>query len=340
MKVSDFDFQMPERLIALEPVPQRDSSRLMVLNESNETAHRQFHDIVEYLNPGDMLLLNNTKVLPYRLQGRKPSGGLVEITLVRDVSEDGSGKQWEVLSKGGYTGPLEFTVPLWIQLTDGVFAELEYEGALEDILEACGVMPLPPYIKRKADQRDRKWYQTVYAEKAGSIAAPTAGLHFTNNVLEALRLKGVLVRFLTLHVGVGTFLPIRVDEVSEHQMREELFDIPRELVLEINSLEGRLVTVGTTATRAIESYFQDKYTLLSQDETSVRGTTELFIHPGYEFTVVQGLLTNFHLPRSTPLMLASAFCGKERLLAAYHEAIEKEYRFFSYGDAMLLLKGI
>ncbi len=337
MKVSDFDFSVPERLIATEPAHGRDTSRLMVLNGTEAPAHRKFPDMVEYLNPGDMLVLNDTKVLPFCLPGRKPSGGAVELLLVRDISEDGSGKCWEVLSKGGYTGPLEFTGPLWANVTDGVIADLEYEGELEDVLDSCGVMPLPPYIKRHADERDRRWYQTVYARKPGSIAAPTAGLHFTDRVLNALRRKGVLIRRLTLHVGVGTFLPIRSGLVEDHVMEPERFEISRELILEINALSGRLFTVGTTATRALEGYFSGSYEPWQEDDLAVRGSTGIFIHPGYEFRAVQGLLTNFHLPRSTPLMLASAFCGRERLLEAYEEAVNQQYRFFSYGDAMLII---
>ncbi|MCK4909986.1 MAG: tRNA preQ1(34) S-adenosylmethionine ribosyltransferase-isomerase QueA [Thermodesulfovibrionales bacterium] len=340
MKVSDFDFSMPERLVATEPAPGRDSSRLMVLNGGASPEHREFPDILEYLHPGDMLLLNDTKVLPYRLHGRKPTGGAVELLLVRDISQDGSGKHWEVLSKGSYTGTLEFTGPLWANVTDGAVAELEYEGELEAVLDSCGEMPLPPYIKRRADERDRKWYQTVYARRPGSIAAPTAGLHFTERVLEGLREKGVLVRELTLHVGVGTFLPIRSELVEEHGMEPERFEIQRALALEINALPGRLITVGTTATRAVEGYFSGNYEPWGEDDDTVRGSTDIFIHPGYEFRAVQGILTNFHLPRSTPLMLASAFCGRRRLLSAYSAAVDRDYRFFSYGDAMLLLKGI
>ena len=340
MKVSDFDFSMPERLVATEPAPGRKSSRLMVLSGEASPAHRHFPDLIEYLNRGDMLLLNDTKVLPCRLHGRKPTGGAVEILLVRDISDNGSGKRWEVLSKGGYTGPLEFTGPLRANITDGAIADLEYEGVLEDVLEDCGEMPLPPYIKRRADERDRRWYQTVYARRPGSIAAPTAGLHFTKDILEGLAQKGVLVRYLTLHVGVGTFLPIRSDEVEEHRMEPERFEMPRALVLEINAHPGRLITVGTTATRAVEGYFSGNYEPRGEDDEMVRGSTDIFIHPGHEFCAVEGLLTNFHLPRSTPLMLASAFCGRERLLDAYAAAVESQYRFFSYGDAMLLLKGI
>jgi len=340
MKVSDFDFAMPERLVATEPADGRESSRLMVLNGDASAAHRNFPDLLEYLNRGDMLLLNDTKVLPCLLHGRKPTGGAVDLLLVRDISQDGSGKHWEVLSRGGYTGPLEFNGPLWANVTDGVIADLEYEGALEDVLADCGEMPLPPYIKRRADQRDRQWYQTVYARSPGSIAAPTAGLHFTEGILEGIRQKGVLVRYLTLHVGVGTFLPIRSDEVEEHRMEPERFEISRRLLLEINALSGRLITVGTTATRAVEGYFSGNYEPWGEDDEMVRGSTDIFIHPGYEFRAVEGLLTNFHLPRSTPLMLASAFLGRERLLDAYSAAVESQYRFFSYGDAMLLLKGI
>jgi len=339
MKTSEFDFDLPERLVALEPVPDRDSSRLMVLGDDT-LEDKHFPDIINYLKPGDMLLMNDTRVLPCRLLGRKPSGGAVEITLVRDISDDNTSKRWEVLSKGGYSGPLEFTGPLWANLTDGSVADLEFEGDFMDVLASCGEMPLPPYIKRRADERDKLWYQTVYAKTLGSIAAPTAGLHFTERVLGALKDKGVLVRCLTLHVGIGTFTPLRAELVGEHKMDRENFEISRELIDELGGHTGRLITVGTTTTRAMEGFITGHCHIEADDERSVRGSTDIFIYPGYEFQISDGLLTNFHLPRSTPLMLASAYIGRERLLHAYEEAVERQYRFFSYGDAMLMIKGI
>jgi S-adenosylmethionine:tRNA ribosyltransferase-isomerase len=288
-----------------------------------------------------MLLLNDTRVLPCRLLGRKPTGGAVDVLMVRDISEDSSGRRWEVLTRGGYSGPVEFNGPLWGELTEGRVMDLEFEGDLASLLESLGEMPLPPYIKRRADQRDREWYQTVYARNPGSIAAPTAGLHFTKRLIGALGDGGVLVRTLTLHVGPGTFMPLRAERLEDHRMGREWFEIPAALLDEIEGLEGRLVAVGTTTTRAIEGYFSGKFEPGgSRAGDALAGSTDIFIKPGYEFRVVDGLLTNFHLPRSTPLALASAFAGRERLLSAYAEAVEHEYRFFSYGDAMLLLKGI
>lgn len=341
MKTSEFEFKLPERLIAMEPAEGREGSRLMVLRGGDPPVHGMFTDIPRHLRPGDMLLLNDTRVLPCRLLGRKPTGGAVDVLLVRDLTPDSSGRRWEVLSRGGYSGPLEFSGPLWGDLKDGRLLELEFEGELPALLESIGEMPLPPYIKRRADQRDREWYQTVYAERPGSIAAPTAGLHFTARLLSELEASGVIVRKLTLHVGQGTFMPLRAERLEDHRMEMEWFEMPVSLIDEIKGIGGRLVAVGTTTTRAIEGYFSGRYDADgSADGDVVAGSTDIFITPGYEFRVVDGLLTNFHLPRSTPLALASAFAGRERLLRAYAEAVAREYRFFSYGDAMLLLKGI
>jgi S-adenosylmethionine:tRNA ribosyltransferase-isomerase len=333
MKIQDFDFPLPENLIASRPRERRDRSRLLVLGRDGSLEHTTFAALHEYLNPGDMLLLNKTKVLPMRLLGRKPDGGVLEILLVAKVS----GNRWEIMSKGRYSGPLAISPRLRAEVTRGEEAELFHEGALKDILWEDGVMPLPPYIKRPADGLDKERYQTVYAEDEGSIAAPTAGLHFTRALLDDLEDKGIRVRFLTLHVGRGTFTPVRTHTVEDHAMEEERFEMSETLVEEIRRARGRLVAVGTTTTRALEAFTLGRFTPRAADNGTLRGSTDIFIYPGHRFRAVGGLLTNFHLPRSTPLMLASAFAGRENLLRAYDVAIGKSYRFFTYGDAMLLL---
>jgi S-adenosylmethionine:tRNA ribosyltransferase-isomerase len=333
MKIQDFDFPLPENLIASRPLKERDRSRLLVLRRDGSMEHRTFADLGEYLNPGDMLLLNKTKVLPMRLLGRKPGGGVLEILLVAPVS----GNRWEIMSKGRYSGALEISPRLRAEIVSGEEAELFHEGALNEILWEEGVMPLPPYLKRPADDLDKERYQTVYAQDEGSIAAPTAGLHFTRTLLEEVEKKGILVRFLTLHVGRGTFTPVRTQSVENHAMEEERFEIAQALVEEIRHTQGRLVAVGTTTTRALEAFARGRFKPRAADNGTLRGSTDIFMRPGFRFRSVGGLLTNFHLPRSTPLMLASAFAGRENLLGAYEVAIGKSYRFFSYGDAMLLL---
>lgn len=336
MKTAEFDFDLPRSLIALEPAPERDGSRLLVLGPDGRVEHRRFSDITLYLGPGDMLLLNRTKVLPVRLSGVKPTGGRLDILLVRELSEG----LWEIMCRQGYTGSLSFSRRLAAEIKGGKTAELLYEGDLEEILWEVGAMPLPPYIKREPGELDKSRYQTVYASEAGSIAAPTAGLHFTEELLGKVAARGVKVRHLTLHVGRGTFMPVRADDVEGHSMEAEYFEIDRPLLDEIASLKGRLVAVGTTTTRALEGFLGGRYCEMESRGNGagpVRGLTDIFIRPGHRFRAVGGLLTNFHLPRSTPLMLASALAGRERLLSAYAEAISGNYRFFSYGDAMLIL---
>lgn len=332
MKVSDFDFELPESRIALKPAERRDSSRLMVLLPDGGLHHRSFSDLPEYLDEGDMLLLNRTKVTPVRLAGTKPGGGKLEILLVRNLGDD----RWEIMSRGKYSGPLEISPALSAEIEDGKTARLIYEGELECVLWETGRMPLPPYIKREPDEEDKERYQTVYARKAGSIAAPTAGLHFTEELLESIERRGVLVRYLTLHVGTGTFTPIRTENVEDHLMDSEHFEMEKSLLEEIRRLRGRLVAVGTTTTRAIEGFLSGQ-SAISEDGNSLKGSTDMFIYPGYRFRAVSALVTNFHLPRSTPLMLASALAGRPRLLDSYREAVREGYRFFSYGDAMLIL---
>jgi S-adenosylmethionine:tRNA ribosyltransferase-isomerase len=337
VKAADFDFPLPDSLIASEPAAERDGSRLLVLGKDGAVEHRVFRDVVDYLEAGDMLLLNRTRVLPVRLSGLKATGGRLDIVLVRNLS----GSTWEILSRGRYTGPLRVSGSLSASIRDGRTAELQFRGELEEVLLKEGQMPLPPYIKRAPRQMDKERYQTVYAREAGSIAAPTAGLHFTEELLRKIEQKGVLLRYLTLHVGRGTFAAMRAEEVEDHRMEKESFEAQKGLIEEIDRLRGRLVAVGTTTTRALEGLLSGRYEASGNGggpgEGKVSGTTDIFIYPGYRFRAVRGLITNFHLPRSTPLMLASALAGRERLLATYAAAVRENYRFFSYGDAMLIL---
>ncbi len=345
MKVADFDFFLPKELIAKRPVKERDNSKLLVLHRDGMVEHSRFSDLPTYLVPGDMLLINNTKVFPARLTGYKTTGGTLEILLIREKKDN----VWEVLSKGGYTGKLKISEELHAVLKDGKTASFEYSGDFMDIIWKCGNMPLPPYIRRLPDALDKERYQTVYAKEEGSIAAPTAGLHFTERLLKEIISKGIVVRELTLHVGVGTFRPIRSEHVEEHSMEPEYFDIEGNLIFEIErtkSAGNRIVAVGTTTTRSIEGFISGMYKNTEAEtrrdgETAqngtIKGCTDIFIYPGYEFKTVTSLITNFHLPRSTPLMLASALCGWEKLLKSYEEAMRAKYRFFSYGDAMLIL---
>ncbi|MGO9950704.1 MAG: tRNA preQ1(34) S-adenosylmethionine ribosyltransferase-isomerase QueA [Dissulfurispiraceae bacterium] len=344
-ETTDFDFELPDKLIALRPAAVRDRSKLLILRRDGPAEHRVFVDISDYLDRGDLLILNNTKVMPVRLMGSKPSGGRVDLILVR---EDANGA-WEVLCKGPYRGPISLRGDVDAELFEipGVEGETRRfrfcstgDKHIAEILEQCGSMPLPPYIKRTPDEDDMQRYQTVYAEKIGSIAAPTAGLHFTDELLGSLIEKGVLIRRLTLHVGPGTFKPIKTAHLSDHVMQPEYFEIEASLLNEIDRTKRagkRVITVGTTATRAIEGFLSGRCETRGNGDGIIKGSTDIFIHPGYEFRAVDGLLTNFHLPRSTPLMLASAFCGFVKLMEAYHEAIANGYRFFSYGDAMLIL---
>jgi S-adenosylmethionine:tRNA ribosyltransferase-isomerase len=332
MQTSDFDFELPESMIALEPVENRDSSRLMVLLPDGAAEHRTFCNLTDYLGPGDMLVLNKTMVLPVRLFGRKPDGSILDITLARELGDG----RWEILSRGRYSGPLEVSPDLSVEVEDGTLARLRYPGELDEILHEAGHMPLPPYIKRSPHEGDKERYQTVYARSPGSIAAPTAGLHFTEGLLEDIEEKGVAVRYITLHVGTGTFTPIRTEALEDHEMAQEQFEIEKSLIEEIREHKGRVIAVGTTTTRALEGFFTGRHPI-AENGSVTSGSTDIFIYPGYGFRVVDALLTNFHLPRSTPLMLASALAGRRRLLGAYAEAVRKNYRFFSYGDAMLIL---
>ena len=340
MKTSDFYYDLPEELIAQTPLERRDASRLMVLDRrTGEVTHRHFYDIVEYLQPGDCLVMNDSRVLPARLMGRRPTGGVVEVLLLRDLGD----KCWECLCKPGRKmqpgnqvifGDGELTATVREVREDGNrVVEFHYEGIFLEILERLGKMPLPPYIK--AELKDQERYQTVYSREVGSAAAPTAGLHFTQELLDKIRAKGVSTAFVTLHVGLGTFRPVKAEEITDHHMHSELCMMNQEtadLLNETRARGGRIICVGTTSCRTLES-------LVNSDGSFCAGSkwTEIFIYPGYTFKAMDGLITNFHLPESTLVMLVSAFAGREHILAAYKQAVEQRYRFFSFGDAMCIL---
>ena len=347
MKKSDFYYELPKELIAQDPLADRSSSRLMYLPlEGGETRDLHFSDIKQYLKKGDCLVLNDTKVIPARLLGqRENSGGAIELLLLKRKSE----YEWECLTKpgkkcregSGFTfGDGRLRAEVVRVLEDGNrIVRFEYEGIWEEILDSLGQMPLPPYITHTLQDRDR--YQTVYAKNTGSAAAPTAGLHFTKELLGELEEMGVRLAYVTLHVGLGTFRPVKEEEVLDHHMHSEFYSVSKETAELINEVKlsgsGRIICVGTTSCRTIESaaYFdEEKGSYLLRAGSA---DTEIFIYPGYEFKMLQGLITNFHLPESTLIMLVSALAGRERVLEAYGEAVEKKYRFFSFGDAMLLL---
>ena len=336
MKAADFDFSLPEELIAKKPAEKRDGSNLLVLHRDGKTDHRKFHNLPEYFNRGDMLLLNNTRVFPAKLTGLKPTGGKIEFLLVKETGTD----TWEILSRKQYNGRLAIAAGFSAEI-DGRTACFSYSGDFMDNLRRHGDMPLPPYIKRRPEQIDKERYQTIYAEQQGSIAAPTAGLHFTGELMDRIKAKGVNVRYLTLHVGIGTFKMIKTENIEEHSMDSEYFEIDADIVDEIKKVKAsgkKVISVGTTTTRAIEGYMSGQWHPQTLEPSkSIHGYTDIFIYPGYKFKAVDSLVTNFHLPRSTPLMLTSAFGGFEKLKEAYNTAIGHKYRFFSYGDAMLIL---
>ncbi|MDG0871701.1 tRNA preQ1(34) S-adenosylmethionine ribosyltransferase-isomerase QueA [Paenibacillus thiaminolyticus] len=341
MDVNLFDFHLPERLIAQTPLPDRTASRLLALNRrTGEVEHRTFPDIIEYLKPGDLLVLNDTRVIPARLFGVKPdTGGHVEVLLLKQEQDD----IWEVLAKPAKRLKKGATVRFGDELTGTVIEEremgarllrFEYAGIFNEILDRLGEMPLPPYIKEQLNDRER--YQTVYAQHEGSAAAPTAGLHFTNNILEQIRARGVRIAMITLHVGLGTFRPMSADVVEEHVMHAEYYEMSEQtaaLINETRSSGGRIIAVGTTSCRTLETV-AGRYG--GEPVAACSGWTDIFIYPGYEFRLVDSLLTNFHLPKSTLVMLVSAFAGRDHIMAAYREAIEQDYRFFSFGDAMFI----
>ena len=341
MKTSDFYYELPEELIAQDPLEDRSSSRLLIINkEAGAMEHRIFRDLAEYLNPGDCLVVNDTKVIPARLMGVKEnSEANIEVLLLKRKPDD----IWETLVKPGKRAKIGTRIVFGEGLLVGTVVDIveegnrliqfEYEGIFEEILDQLGEMPLPPYITHQLEDKDR--YNTVYATNEGSAAAPTAGLHFTPELLEQIKEKGVDIATITLHVGLGTFRPVKVDDVEEHHMHAEFYQIDEaaaEIINRTKDAEKRVICVGTTSCRTIES---------AADETGhVRvssGWTEIFIYPGYQFKALDGLITNFHLPESTLIMLVSALTGREHILAAYNEAVKKRYRFFSFGDSMLIV---
>lgn len=342
MKVEEFNYQLPEELIAQKPLPKRDESRLMVLNPQQETiAEDIFKNLKEYLNPGDMIIMNNSRVIPARLYGAKiPTGTEIELLLLNELAEG----RWEVLVRPGrrakkgvkikFQDILEAEV---VEYTDfgGRIVEFSWDQKkynFEEVLNKLGEMPLPPYINEKLDDPER--YQTVYSKKRGSAAAPTAGLHFTDSLLKELKEYGVILDYITLHVGLGTFRPVKSEEIEDHEMHAEYAEISAATAAKIKEVKAKgnkVIAVGTTVTRTLESAAE------TGEISEYQGWTDIFIFPGYEFKVIDSLITNFHLPKSTLLMLVSALAGKELVLNAYQEAVQKEYRFFSLGDAMLIL---
>ena len=339
MKTSDFDFDLPQELIAQTPILNRDQSRLLVLDKkTGDIEHHIFKDIVNYLNPGDVLVINDTKVIPARLMGvKEDTGAVIELLLLKDLGND----TWECLSrpqKRLHIGTIvkfsdELSAEVIELLDDGVTrVKLLYSGILLEILDRLGEMPLPPYIHEKLSDKDR--YNTVYAKNIGSAAAPTAGLHFTNELLSELKDKGVIITNVTLHVGLGTFRPVEVDDINNHHMHSEYYNMSKETADILNKAKengNKIIAVGTTSTRTLESVI-NKYGKFVE----CSGNTDIFIYPGYEFKAIDSLITNFHLPKSTLVMLVSALAGRENILNAYHEAINEKYRFFSFGDAMLI----
>lgn len=340
MNVKDFDFYLPEELIAQHPLEKRDESRLMVLDKnSGEITHKIFKDIIDYLNEGDCLVLNDTRVMPARLIGQKEgSGGKIEFLLLKRTEND----TWETLVKPGKRAQIgtEFVFgngELRAEVIDIIeggerIVKFNYEGIFEEVLDRLGQMPLPPYIKEKLEDKER--YQTVYSKEIGSAAAPTAGLHFTRELLERIKNKGVKIAFLTLHVGLGTFRPVKVEKIEDHVMHSEYYTMSKETAEIINHTkeEGkRIISVGTTSTRTLETIGDEAGRVREQS-----GWTDIFIYPGYKFKVVDALITNFHLPQSTLIMLVSSLAGRENILNAYKKAVENKYRFFSFGDAMFI----
>ncbi|WP_455539963.1 tRNA preQ1(34) S-adenosylmethionine ribosyltransferase-isomerase QueA [Terrisporobacter sp.] len=340
MKTSDFYFDLPEELIAQVPILDRSSSKLMVLDkETGEVSHKIFKDIIDYLNPGDCLVLNDTRVIPARLIGSKvETGGKIEFLLLKRNEDD----TWETLVKPGKRAKIgtrfsfgegKLIAEVVGMGDDGArIVKFEYEGIFEEILDELGNMPLPPYITEKLEERER--YQTVYSKHNGSAAAPTAGLHFTDELLQKIKDKGVDLAFVTLHVGLGTFRPVKVDDVLEHDMHSEYYMVTQEAADKINKAKengNKVITVGTTSTRTIESVADENGKM-----KATSGWTKIFIYPGYKFKVVDNLITNFHLPESTLIMLVSALAGKDNVLNAYKCAVENKYRFFSFGDAMFI----
>lgn len=341
MKLSDFNYNLPEELIAQDPLEKRDNSRLMVLHrETGELEHKHFYDVIDYLNPGDCLVVNNTKVIPARLMGvKEETGASIEVLLLKRKEE----KVWETLVKPGKKARVGARISFGDGLLVGEVIDVveegnrlirfEYDGIFEEILDRLGQMPLPPYITHQLQDKNR--YQTVYAKYDGSAAAPTAGLHFTEELLQKIQDKGVRIAKVTLHVGLGTFRPVKEENVLDHHMHSEFYIVDEEAAKIINETKangGRVISVGTTSTRTLETVAEPDGHIPVKS-----GWTDIFIYPGYRFKAVDCLITNFHLPESTLIMLVSALADRETILHAYETAVEKKYRFFSFGDAMLIL---
>jgi S-adenosylmethionine:tRNA ribosyltransferase-isomerase len=342
MKLSDFDYNLPEELIAQDPLEKRDNSRLMVLHKSTgDIEHKHFYDIIDYLNPGDCLVINNTKVIPARLMGiKEDTGASIEVLLLKRKEE----KVWETLVKPGKKARVGARISFGDGLLTGEVIDIveegnrlirfEYEGIFEEILDQLGQMPLPPYITHQLKDRNR--YQTVYAKYDGSAAAPTAGLHFTEELLQRIEEKGIRIARVTLHVGLGTFRPVKEENVLEHHMHSEFYMVDEEaarIINETRAAGGRVISVGTTSTRTIEAVADE-----NGHVPAGSGWTDIFIYPGYQFKVIDCLITNFHLPESTLIMLVSALADRETVLHAYDVAVQERYRFFSFGDAMFILE--
>ncbi len=340
MKLEEFDYYLPEELIAQTPIKQRDASRLMVLDKkTGEICHKHFYDIIDYLNKGDTLVLNDTKVLPARLIGEKMSTkAVIEVLLLKNVEGD----TWETLVKPArriHVGDVVSFGEGLLKLTctevkdEGIRVfNASYEGIFYELLDKLGTMPLPPYIHEKLEDKDR--YQTVYAKEVGSAAAPTAGLHFTKELLKKIKEKGINIVYLTLHVGLGTFRPVKVEDVTKHKMHSEFYSLSKSVADTLNKTREngkRIIAVGTTSTRTLETVYQ-KFGEFREDS----GFTDIFIYPGKEVKSIDGLITNFHLPKSTLIMLVSAIAGKDNILNAYNIAVKEKYRFFSFGDAMFI----
>lgn len=339
MNKSDFDFYLPEELIAQTPLEKRDTSRLLHLDkQTGEIEHKHFYDIKQYLHADDCLVLNDSRVLPARLIGSRPTGGAVELVLLKDIGDN----RWECLSRPGRKtkpgqelifGNSELTAVVQeVTLGGNRIVKFSYEGIFLEILERLGKMPLPPYIKEELQDSER--YQTVYSKELGSAAAPTAGLHFTKELLAEIEDMGVKICYVTLHVGLGTFRPVKADKIEDHQMHSEFCIVPEETAETVNAVKragGRVIAVGTTSCRTLESFTTEDGTL-----QATSGWTNIFIYPGYKFKCIDALITNFHLPESTLIMLVSALAGREHILNAYNTAVKQQYRFFSFGDAMFI----
>ena len=340
MKTDDFNYELPEHLIAQTPIKERDNSKMMFLDKkTGEIEHHHFHDILNYLDEKDVLVLNDTKVLPARLYGvKEETNAGIEILMLKEIEND----TWECLTKPAKRVKIGTVITFGDGRLKALCIEekeegirvfkLDYDGILYEILDSLGEMPLPPYIHEKLEEKNR--YQTVYAKNIGSAAAPTAGLHFTNELLEQLKHKGVTILYITLHVGLGTFRPVNVEDVTKHRMHSEFYSMTKEVADTLNKAKKdgkRIISVGTTTTRTLET-IANKYNEFKE----CSGWTDIFIYPGYQFKAIDALITNFHLPKSTLIMLVSALAGKENVLNAYHEAVKEEYRFFSFGDSMFI----